>query len=168
MSCFLQRRESVIDLISVFGSGQDLVPEPPVQVQEAVEEWRNPPRAARYFQRISSVRVSANLCLGLSTDSKNDHRQLELTSERQPPQHGCAFVVFGQLLVVLEHELCNAPAACSGPAPPQLGHKRWDDILKGKPNVLGLNWTILLGRKETKPPFYRPLCAFTRKIYRRN
>lgn len=131
----VRRRKSVINFISVFGSGQDLVPKPPLQVQKAVEKWRNPPRAARYFQRISSVRVSANSRLGLSTDSKNEPCQLEFTSERQPSQHERAFVVFGKLLLVLNHELYDASAAASGPAPPQLGHKRWDDILKGKRNI---------------------------------
>lgn len=67
---------ALIDFISVSGSGQNLVPKPPLQVQEAVEKWRNPPRATCCFQWISSVHVSANYCLGLSTDSKNEQCQL--------------------------------------------------------------------------------------------
>lgn len=117
--------------VSISFSGQNLVPEPPLQVQEAVEEWRNPPRATRCFQRVSPLHVSANYCLGLSTDSKNEQCQPQFTSEQQPSQHDCAFIVFGKLLLVLNNELCDASAA-SGPAPPQRRHKCWDDILKLK------------------------------------
>jgi len=79
------------------------------------------------------VHVSTDYCLGLSTDSKNEHDQLQFTSEQQPSQHVCAFIVFGKLLLVLHHELYNASAACtSDPAPPQPRHKRWDDILNNK------------------------------------
>lgn len=97
-----------------------------------MEKWRNPPRATRCFQWISPLHLSANYCLGLSTDSKNEQCQLQFTSEQQPSQHDCALVVFGKLLLVLNHELYHASAASSGPAPPQLRHKRWDDILKNK------------------------------------
>uniref|UniRef100_A0A671YPB3 Distal-less homeobox 2b n=1 Tax=Sparus aurata TaxID=8175 RepID=A0A671YPB3_SPAAU len=79
----------------------------------------------------SPLHVSANYCLGLSTDSKNEQCQPQFTSEQQPSQHDCAFIVFGKLLLVLNNELCDASAA-SGPAPPQRRHKCWDDILKLK------------------------------------
>lgn len=116
-------------LVSVSFSDQNLVSKPPLQVQEVVEKWRNPPRATCCFQWISPLHFSANYCLGLSTDSKNEQCQPHFTSEQQPSQYDCAFIVFGKLLLVLDHELYDASAA-SGPAPPQLRHKRWDDILK--------------------------------------
>lgn len=121
-------------------SGQNLVPEPPLQVQEAVEKWRNPPGAARGFQRVAPLHVSANDRLGLSASRPEDERrEPHFTSEQQPAAHrGRAVVVPGQLLLVLVHELCDASAA-AGAA--QLGPQRWDDILKHaseEKNSLGL------------------------------
>lgn len=151
-------------LISVTLSGQNLVPKPPLQVQEAVEKWRNPPRSTCCDQWITPLHVSTNYCLGLSTDSKNEQCQLQFTSEQQPSQHDCAFIVFGKLLLVLNHELYGASAGSSAPAPPpQLRHKCWDDILrKNKHRVK--NRTILVKKKEKRkmpiPSFYRPrVCA---------
>lgn len=135
-------------LVFVHFSGQNLVPKPPLQVQEVVEKWRNSPRATCCFQWISPLHVSANYCLGLSTYSKNEQCQLQFTSEQQPSQHDCAFILFGKLLLVLNHELYHASAASSGPAPPQLRHKRRDDILKEKNKITsGLNRTILVKKK---------------------
>lgn len=110
-------------------SGQNLVPKPPLQVQEAVEKWRNSPRATCCCQRVSSVHVSVNDRLGLSTDSENEQHQLEFTSEHQPSQHDGAFIVFDKLLMVLHDELYHASAVPSGPAPSWLCNKRRDDIL---------------------------------------
>lgn len=62
-------------IVSVSISGQNLVPKPPLQVQEVVEKRRNPPRATCCFQWISPLHVPANYCLGLSTDSKNEQCQ---------------------------------------------------------------------------------------------
>lgn len=119
-------------------SGQNLVPEPPFQVQEAVEKWRNPPGAARGFERVASLHVSANDRLGLSTfHSEDEQREPHFTSEQQPAAHQQrAVVVLGQLLLVLVHELCDASAA-AGAA--QLGHQRWNDILKHT-NRNSLGW----------------------------
>lgn len=116
-------------LVPITVSGQNLVPKPPLQVQEAVEKWRNPPRSTCCDQWITPLHVFTNYCLGLSTDSKNEQCQLQFTSEQQPSQHDCAFFIFGKLLLVLNHELYDASAASSAAAP-QLRHKCWDDILK--------------------------------------
>lgn len=130
-------------------SGQNLVPEPPLQVQEVVEKWRNPPGAARRFERVTSLHVSANDRLGLSAHSEDEQREPHFTSEQQPAaHHRRTVVVLGQLLLVLVHELCDASAA-AGAASPQLGHQRWDDILKyTNINILGsqkkTNRTILV------------------------
>lgn len=119
-------------------SGQNLVPEPPLQVQEVVEKWRNPPGAARGFERVASLHVPANDRLGLSTfQPEDEQREPHVTSEQQPAAHHHRAVVLpGQLLLVLVHELCDASAA-AGAA--QLGHQRWDDILKhaNRRNILG-------------------------------
>lgn len=133
-------------------SGQNLVPKPSLQVQEVVEEWRTAPWARR-FQWIPPLHVSANYCLGLSTDSKNEQCQLQFTSEQQPSQHECVLVVFGKLLLVLNHELYDASAASPGPAhAPQLRHKRWDDILKFKKKTKRNIWfkSDNTGEKKTK------------------
>lgn len=120
-------------------SGQNLVPEPPFQVQEVVEKWRNPPGAARGFERVASLHVSANDRLGLSTFHPEDEQcEPHFTSEQQPAAHHHRAVVLpGQLLLVLVHELCDASAA-AGAA--QLGHQRWDDILKHMSRRNSLGW----------------------------
>jgi len=126
-----------------------------------VEKWRNAPRACCLL-RIPPLQFSANFCLGLSTDSKNEPCQFQFTSEQQPSQHDCAFIVFGKLLLVL-HELCDASAGSSDPAPPQLRHKRWDDILKQTKTtqLSGSNRTILVKKEKCQYlHFYRPrVCA---------
>lgn len=109
-----------------------------------MEKWRNPPGAARRVERVASLHVSANDRLGLSTHSEDEQREPHFTSEQQPAAHHGhhrrrrAVVVLGQLLVVLVHELCDASAA-AGAASPQLGHQRWDDILKHT-NINILGW----------------------------
>lgn len=113
----------------VYILGQDLVSKPPLQVQEVVEKWRNSPRATCCFKWVAPLRFSSNYCLGFSTNSESEQCQPHFTSEQQSPKHDCAFVVFGKLLLVLDHELYDASAAF-GSASPQLCHKRWDDILK--------------------------------------
>lgn len=117
------------DCMPVYILGQNLVSKPPLQIQEVVEKWRNSPRATCRFKWVAPLRFSSNHCLGFSTNSESEQRQPHFTSEQQSPQHDCAFVVFGKLLLVLDHELYDASAAF-GSASPQLCHKRWDDILK--------------------------------------
>lgn len=119
--------------VCFFFLGENMVSKSPLKVQEVVEKRRDPSGATRRFQRISPLRVSANYCLGLSTHSKNEQCQLRFTSkQQQPPQHDGALVLFGKLLLVLNHELYHASAASSGPASSQLHLKRRDDILRNK------------------------------------
>lgn len=120
-------------------SGQNLVPEPPLQVQEVVEKWRNPTGAACGFERVASLHVSANDRLGLSTFHPEDEQcEPHVTSKQQPAAHRHRDVVLpGQLLLVLVHELCDASAA-AGAA--QLGHQRWNDILKHTNRRNSLGW----------------------------
>lgn len=126
-------------------SGQNLVPKPPLKVQEVVEKWRNPSGTARGFERVASLHVSANHRLGLSTfHLKDEQREPHFTSEQQPAAyHHGAVVVPGQLLLVLLDELCDASAA-AGAA--QLGHQRWDDILKHTSRRNSLGWGKKIGR----------------------
>lgn len=134
-------RELKNDIFNIIACilGQDLVSKPPLQVQEVVEKWRNSPRAACCFKWIAPLRFSSNYCLGFSANSESEQCQPHVTSEQQSPQHECAFVVFGKLLLVLDHELYDASAAF-GSASPQLCHQRWDDILKEQ--FWGFNRTV--------------------------
>lgn len=133
-------------------SGQNLVPEPPLQVQEVVEEWRNPAGAARRLERVAPMRVAADHRLGLPADPADEQRQpRSLTSEQQPARQrhhraAAVLVLLGQLLLVLVHELCDASAA-AGAASPQLSHQRGDDILKHT----NINiWVLLVVFSKTK------------------
>lgn len=141
----------------VYILGQDLVSKPPLQVQEVVEKWRNSPRATCCVKWVAPLRFSFNYCLGFSTNSESEQCQPHFTSEQQSPQHDCAFVVFGKLLLVLDHELYDASAAF-GSASPQLCHKCWDDILKELYWVF--NRTILVKTWTCQCPHFADLlCA---------
>lgn len=128
----------IIDYICCF-SGENMVPKPPFQVQEAVEKWRNPSRATCCFQPVSPLQLSTNYCLGLSTESKNEQCQLQFTSEQQPSEHNCAYL-FGKLLLVLNNEFYNTSATPTSSTPPQRCPERWDDILKQLTLKKGQYW----------------------------
>lgn len=111
-------------------SGENLVSEPPLKVQEVVEKRRNTARAARGFQRVSAVPFTyRQQRLGLSTKSEDEQRELGFSPEQWLSQHNGAFVPH-KLLLVLTHELERAPPSQrAGTAPPQHSRQRRDDIL---------------------------------------
>lgn len=154
-------RERNFIWLCVYILGQDLVSKPPLQVQEVVEKWRNSPRATCCFEWVAPLRFSSNYCLGFSTNSESAQRQPHFTSEQQSPKHDCAFVVFGKLLLVLDHELYDASAAF-GSASPQLCHKRWDDILKEI--YWAFNRTILVKSQTCQYPHFADLVCAMRTL----
>lgn len=95
-----------------------------------MEEWRNPARATRGFQRVSAVPfASRQQRLGLSSKSEDEQCELGFGPEQRLSQHHGAFLPH-QLLLVLIHELKRAPPSQrAGTSPPQHSHQRRDDIL---------------------------------------
>uniref|UniRef100_A0A7M4F676 Distal-less homeobox 2 n=1 Tax=Crocodylus porosus TaxID=8502 RepID=A0A7M4F676_CROPO len=128
-------------------AGEDLVPEPPLQVQEDVEERRDPVGAAPAAQRLAALRLAARLRAGLGlrpapAPGGRRRRQRGL----QPQQRGGRRFPRELLLVPpgLQHRL-PGPAARAAPAPPpppQRRGRRRDDFLTGRrraPSPSGLS-----------------------------
>lgn len=118
-----------------FYKGQNLVPEPPIQVQEDVEEWRDPHRAAPWSQRFPTMCLPAGFgasILGLRRAAADGGRRPRQRRQRrgqlrlQPEQRRLGFsgklpVVppgFGLRFTPAGHGATSASLADSAGAPP--------------------------------------------------
>ena len=154
-----------------------MVSKPPLQVQEAVEEWRNTPGADRSLRRVPLLQLPAD-GVGLSAEPENEQcgPQPQFTSELQPPAPRGGALLPGQLLVVRD-ELCGgASAALPGPAPPSppqrcLRQRRdyflkplWtlDRIILVKKNTRGRD-----GHDDRQCPYSRTSSDNTRPLHAR-
>lgn len=97
-------------------SGKNLVPKPSFEVQEVVEKWRNPARAACGLQRVSTSPLAASQRgLGLRAQPENEHcKHGGFVPEQQPPEHNYPFIS-DKLPLVLIHELCDPSTATASP-----------------------------------------------------